>query len=85
MAPDLKLHLKYGVAVLAYLVVVLLVARHASEGIALALGAAALSWGVERYQAIRREGVASLKDAAHSAAPGVVAGLAWHVVSVLAA
>ena len=76
LPPDIKLHLQLGLLLALMLAGVAWLARAAGPGWAVVAGSLALAWGVERYQAIRREGVASYKDMAASAAPGLALGLA---------
>lgn len=79
IAADKVLHLKGGVLVAALLACVVVVAQLCGSGWAVVLGSVALAWGVERYQAIRREGVASDGDMVASALPGVLLGVAIEV------
>lgn len=79
---DKRLHLQAGALLALLLVAVALLTLHASPGLAVAAGSVAMGWGVERYQAVRRDGEASYADMTASAAPGVLAGLlfeAWQV------
>jgi len=78
---DKALHLKAGALFAAGAVVMLLVARYAGPGIAVAASAVGMGWGVERYQAIRHEGTPSNADWAASAAPGVVVGVVIELVT----
>jgi hypothetical protein len=84
LAPDLVRHLKWGVPLAMALAVVAVVAVHVGPGFAVALGAIALGMGLEHYQERRGEGVASVADAAASAAPGVAAGLIYEAWPALA-
>lgn len=74
---DTKMHLKLGTPLAVMLAGVLLIAHSAGPGYAVAAGSIALGIGVELYQRIRNEGVASWGDAAASAAAGVVGGLSF--------
>jgi hypothetical protein len=74
---DKLLHLKLGALLALAIAADIALAVYVSPPLAISLGALALAWGVERYQAIRREGVASYADMAAGAVPGQVAALAW--------
>lgn len=74
---DKLLHLGLGALLALLLVAVLEVARLAGPGWALALGSIALGLGVEGYQQLRGEGKWELRDAAATAAAGVLLGLAY--------
>ena len=79
-AKDKTLHLIAGTIFVFGTIVILLVARNVGAGAAVALASLGMAYGVERYQAIRKEGTPSLKDMAASAAPGVVLGLAYEAL-----
>ena len=55
----------------------LLLAIYVSGPLALAVGAVGMGWSLERYQAIRREGVANYSDMLASALPGLLLAAAW--------
>lgn len=76
-APDIRMHLKLGAALALGMLADLLIALHVSGPLAMALGAVGMAWGVERYQAIRREGVASRSDMLASALPGLLLAAVW--------
>ena len=76
-APDKRLHLKLGLALAVGMLADLLVAMHVSGPLALVLGALGMAIGVEMYQHVRREGVASYSDAFASALPGLLLAAAW--------
>jgi hypothetical protein len=78
MKRDEKLHLLYGLFILAYLAAMYVLQRYIGAGLTLAVGSVILAGVVELYQHVRKEGVASLRDGAISAAPGAAAGVAWH-------
>ncbi len=81
MQHDKKLHLIGGVGVAVLLVLVILCALHYGPGAALAGGSVLLAFGVELYQKVRNEGTPDIEDALFSAAPGVLAGIAWQVLT----
>lgn len=77
LAPDIIRHLRWGVPLAAVLAGVAAVAILAGPGWAVAAGSAAFGCGIEIYQDRRGEGTPSWADAAASAVPGVLAGLAY--------
>ena len=76
-APDKRLHLKLGTALAVGMLADLLLAIYVSGPLALAVGAVGMGWSLERYQAIRREGVANYSDMLASALPGLLLAAAW--------
>lgn len=80
---DRLTHLKLGTLFLLGTAGVLIIAHNIGNGIAIAVAAIVMGWGIERYQAIRHEGEASKADWAASSAPGVLAGIAYEVLSRL--
>lgn len=80
LTDDIILHLKGGAIAAAAQVAVLLLAVLASAPLALALAGPLFGWGIERYQAIRREGVASKRDIVATAIPFEVAAAVWALV-----
>lgn len=81
--PDKILHLKLGALLALLLAALAWVTLRIGPGYSVALGSVALGLGVEAYQQYRREGKWELKDAAASAATGVVGGLAWELAKPL--
>lgn len=73
---DKLLHLKYGTLFALMTAAAMWFAVRYGIGWATAGGSVVMGWALERYQAIRREGTPSMADAAASAAPGVVLGVA---------
>lgn len=71
---DKQLHLMGGAMFAAGASAVLLIGKYVGPGIAISAACLVMGWGVERYQAIRREGTPSKWDWAATSAPGVVAG-----------
>jgi len=77
MDRNTRWHLVGGVlAALACLLTLQVGARY-GIGPAIALGSVLAGIGVEVYQAVRKEGVPSIRDAAISSAAGVALGAAW--------
>lgn len=81
MTRDERLHLIGGICIALVLAGLLLLLPTIGPGLTLALGSAIGAVGVEVYQHVRREGDADALDAFISAAPGVLAGLAWWSLS----
>ena len=79
LAPDTIVHLKAGFAAAVLLGAVVAASKAFGPGWAVAAGSLALSWGLERYQAIRREGTPSDRDLIAGALPGIVLGIAVEV------
>lgn len=78
---DKLLHLKYGAALALLLLALSLIAIKLGPHWAIGVGGWVLAWGVERYQAIRREGTASRADMVASALPAtVLAFVVWVVL-----
>ncbi|MBE7419818.1 MAG: hypothetical protein HS128_19100 [Ideonella sp.] len=75
-AHDTALHLVGGLLVAIGAVALLLIGRYVGWGAAIAVAGVLMGWGVERYQAIRREGAPSRADLVASAAPAVFLGAA---------
>lgn len=70
-------HLKWGSAGAIGMVGLLVLALRVHPSVALAVGGVMLGWGVERYQAVRKEGVPSNADAVATAIPCWVAAAIW--------
>lgn len=76
--PDERLHLKWGTAAAVSLLAALLIGIYVHPSISLLAGGALLAWALERYQAVRREGVASVRDMGFTFAPfAVLAAIVW--------
>lgn len=81
---DLQGHLLLGALVTVYFALTWwALQRGLHPGLALAVTGWLFGWGLERYQAIRREGTPALDDLIASAAVPTVAGLAWFAVDIL--
>lgn len=73
-----KLHLYGGLVAAFALVLLLFIAHNWHPAAALAVAGPLFGWGIERYQAIRREGVAGWRDIVATALPfEAVAVLCW--------
>lgn len=70
-------HLKWGAAAALALALLLAVALFVHPAIALAVAGPLFGWALERYQAIRREGVASKRDIVATAIPFEAAAAVW--------
>lgn len=75
LAADKIAHLKWGTAGALALMAALWVAQHWHPAAAVALAGPLLGWALERYQAVRREGEVSWRDAVATAAPFEVMAL----------
>lgn len=72
------LHLQGGLIAAIALTVLVEMAIHLHPALAVAVGGWLFGWGIERYQAIRREGDPSKRDIVATAAPfQAVAVLLW--------
>jgi hypothetical protein len=80
VSPDKRAHLMWGTAAALATVALLLAAQHIGGPAAVALAGPVVGWALERYQAVRREGVASWADAVATAAPFEVVALLWHLI-----
>lgn len=78
---DFLLHLKGGTLAAVAMVALLLIAVLINPPLALALAGPLFGWGIERYQAIRREGVASKRDIVATAIPFEIAAAVWALVT----
>lgn len=73
-----KLHLYGGLIAAVALAGLLAIAHYLHPALALAIAGPMFGWGIERYQAIRREGVADWRDIVSTALPfEAVAVLCW--------
>lgn len=78
MPPNLAAHLKWGAAAAIALLAAVLLGMYAHPSASLLIGGALMAWAVERYQAVRGEGVPSDLDMAATFAPfGALALLTW--------
>lgn len=80
---DKRLHLLAGMLFVAGLAATLAMARWLGWGYALIASSVVMGWTVERYQAIRREGVPSAADWLCSSLPGVLAGAVLEAAQLL--
>jgi hypothetical protein len=81
MADDKIKHMIGGAAAALAMGVLLLIAKFAHPALACAIAGPVFGWGIERYQAIRREGVASRADILYTAAPFEIVALAWYFLT----
>lgn len=72
---DKLAHLKYGLGVALFFLLMLWAGPRLGMGYTVALASVVMGWAVERYQAIRREGTPSGWDWFASSLPGVLLGL----------
>lgn len=79
LAQDTKYHLIGATIVAVSMVLFYLVAQHVSHALSLAVAGPLFAWGLERYQAIRREGAFEYRDMLATAAPFelIAAGVWW--------
>ena len=75
---ETELHLYGGLIVAVALAVLMFIGQHWHPAAALSIGGVAFGWGIERYQAIRREGTPETRDLVATALPfQALALLAW--------
>lgn len=84
LASDTRMHLIGGTAALAGLLLVLALWMHVHPSVALLVGGGLFAWGIERYQAIRREGTAERRDLLATWFPFMVAAAVVALVDLLA-
>lgn len=80
LARDKLVHLALGLLFAVGAAAVMVVGLLVGPGLAVALASLGMGWGVERYQAIRREGTADNLDWLASSAPGVLLGAGIELV-----
>lgn len=81
IAQDTEMHLYGGLVVAIALAALIGLASFTHPSVALAVAGPLFGWGVERYQAIRREGAVEKRDMIATALPfEAVALLLWLVL-----
>lgn len=76
IAPDTRLHLIGGTLFAVVTLAIILWGKHLGIGSAIIVAAVVFGWAVERYQAIRHEGLPDRKDWIATSVPGVLFGAA---------
>lgn len=76
IAHDTKQHLIGGSIVAFALACFICIAKFYDHGLAIAVAGPLFGWGVERYQAIRRNGAFEYRDILHTAIPFEVLAVA---------
>lgn len=83
LATDTRLHLIGGTAALAGVLLVVALWIHVHPSVALLIGGGLFAWGIERYQAIRREGMAERRDLLATWFPFMVAAAVAALLDLL--